>query len=493
MINIEELRKNITEELGKWDLPSLGVGIIKDGKIELADGFGFKDMENRLPAGADTMYQIGSCSKAFTAAACAKLVDMGKLEWDRPVIEYLPWLRFKDEFTTLNVTVRDLLCHRTGLPRHDAYWIDGPCTRKEMVENLANMAPAWSFRSYWCYQNTCFVAAGMLIEELSGMSWEEFVKKEIFEPLGMTRSSFYVDVIANDPDHAEPYDRPVPTDLNGIVKVGFLKSDREDMALGIGAPYGPAGSIMSTVNDMLKWVEFNLNNGKVGDEQIISEENMKEIHKPQMLMAYPLLTDWPETDFYSYAMGWFTETYRGHMMVEHGGNINGFSALVTMIPDMDLGIVCLANFNDAFNTYSSTYEIIDRYLGITDGNWDERYRGFIAEVFGAALEQAKALLPEKIEGTVPSKDLGEYTGTFKNPTYGNVVIELEDGGLFFTYNKQKSPLVHYHYDTFTVEDPHALYNGVAVTFPVGRNGKIETLDFDAVMNPAVGSEIFKRI
>lgn len=492
MINTEELRNRINEEMAKWDLPSMGLGIIKDGEIVMAEGLGLRDIENGLKPDADTMYQIGSCSKAFTAAACAKLVDMGKLEWDRPVIEYLPWLRFKDEFTTHNVTVRDLLCHRTGLPRHDAFWIDGPCSRMDVVKNLANMAPAWSFRSYWCYQNSCFVAAGVLIEELSGMSWEEFVKKEIFEPLGMTRSTFYVDDIASDPNHAEPYDRPVPTDLKGIVKVPFLKSDREDRSAGIGAPYGPAGSIMSTVNDMLKWVKFNLNNGKVGDEQIISEENMKEIHKPQMLMAQPLLTAWPEMDFYSYAMGWFTETYRGHMMVEHGGNINGFSALVTMIPDMDLGIVNLVNFNDAFNTYPTAYEIIDLFMGVTGGNWDERFREFISMVFGSIVEQTKGLLPEKIENTVPTLPLEAYTGTFTNPTYGDIVIDIEDGSLFFTYNKRRSPLVHYHYNTFTIEDEHALFNGMAICFPIGKNGKADTIDFDIVMNPAAGSEIFKR-
>ena len=364
MINVESLRGMIAEELKAWDQPSISVGIVKDGKVELAEGFGYANMDKQVKPDPDTLYQIGSCSKAFTAAAVAILVDRGILEWDKPVVSYMPWLRFKEPFTTANVTVRDLLCHRTGLPRHDAYWIDGPCTRKEMVKNLRNMQPGWSFRSHWCYQNTCIVAAGMLVEEMTGKTWEEFVKKEIFEPLGMTRSTFYVDAIEADANHATPYDRPTPVELQGIREIPFLKSDREDMAKGIGAPYGPAGSIMSTVNDMLKWVQFNLNNGRVGDKQLISEAAMKEMHKANMLMSEPLLMPCKEMDFFSYGMGWFVETYRGHVMVEHGGNINGFSALVTMIPDQKLGVVTLTNFNDSFDTYATTYEIIDRVLGV---------------------------------------------------------------------------------------------------------------------------------
>ena len=280
MSALDRVKASVEAELKVWDQPSIAVGVIKDGKVELCEGFGYADVESGRKADADTLYQIGSCSKAFTAAAAAVLVDQGKLDWDKPVIEYLPWIRFMDPFTTYHATTRDLLCHRTGLPRHDAYWIDGPCTRRGMVENLRNMQPAWSFRSNWCYQNTCFVAVGMLIEALSGQTWEEFVRENLLEPIGMTRTTFFVDDIAGDPNHAEPYDRVVPTDLTGMTKIPFLKSDREDRAKGIGAPYGPAGSIMSTVRDMLKWVEFNLNDGKVGDKQIISEANMKELHKP---------------------------------------------------------------------------------------------------------------------------------------------------------------------------------------------------------------------
>ncbi|MBR4549018.1 MAG: serine hydrolase [Oscillospiraceae bacterium] len=492
MTNLERIRTMIAEELKLWDQPSIAVGIVKDGEVVLREGFGFANAEKNLPAGPDTMYQIGSSSKAFTAAAAALLVDRGLLDWDRPVVEYLPWLRFQDDFTTLNATVRDMLCHRTGLPRHDAYWINGPCTRREMAENLRNMQPAWSFRSMWCYQNTCYVTVGLLIEALSGMSWEEFVRKELLEPLGMDRTTFYVDAISADPDHADPYARDLPTDLHGWKRIDFLKSDREDMAAGIGAPYGPAGSIMSTVNDMLKWLQFNLDEGKVGETQLISEANMKEIHKPQMLMAQPLLVPFPEQDFYSYAMGWFTETHRGHLMVEHGGNIDGFSALVTMIPDQKLGIVTLTNFNNSFDTYSTTYEIVDAYLGVEDGDWNKRWRELIAQVMEAQVSQMAEMNGEPAAGTSPSHPLESYVGTYVNPTYGELVISLEGERLGFLYNKDFSPLAHFHYDSFRIDNPRALLSDMLLKFETDKRGTVGSVAIGITLNPLCADEVFVK-
>ena len=210
MVDVNELRSFFEKEVEVWDHPSMAVGIVKDGEVILNDAFGYADVENKRKADADTMYMIGSCSKAFTAACAALLVDRGLLEWDKPVHDYIPWLRFKDDFVTLNATTRDMLCHRTGLPRHDVSWIKGERNRKETVENLKNMIPGWSFRSHWNYQNVCIVTVGYLIEVLTGMTWEEFVQKEILDPLGMTRTTFWIDAMTADPNHAEPYGRPHP-------------------------------------------------------------------------------------------------------------------------------------------------------------------------------------------------------------------------------------------------------------------------------------------
>ena len=492
MLNIDEIRSSIGKELELWDQPSIAVGIIKDGEILMNEGFGFADREKQLRAGADTMYQIGSCSKSFTAAAAALLVDRGLLDWDKPVVEYLPWLRFKDDFVTAHATTRDMLCFRTGLPRHDAYWIDGPTTRRGMAENIRNMQPGWSFRSTWCYQNTTCTAIGVLIEELTGMTWEEFITKEFLEPLGMTRTTFYVDAISSDPDHGTPYERNLPTDLHGYQPCDFLKSDVEDMEKGIGAPYGPAGSIMSTVNDMLKWIRFNLENGKCGDKQLVSEENMKEIHKAQMLLSAPLLAPFPHQDFFSYGMGWFVETHRGHIMVEHGGNINGFSALMTMIPDRNLGIVTLTNFNNSFDTYATAFSVVDADLGADDLNWNEYFRKLIADVMASQPAQMEAMNGKPVEGTSPSHPLADYTGTYHNACYGDMVISEKDGKLQFWYNKCASPMKHFHYDAFQVEDPRALFADMVVYFKTGKNGSVESLSMGIALNPEIPDEVFVK-
>jgi len=492
MVDVSKFKEYFENEVKVWDHPSMAVGIIKDGEPVFSEGFGLANIEEGLKADGDTLYQIGSCSKAFTAAAAALLVDRGLLEWDKPVHDYIPWLRFKDDYVTLHATTRDMLCHRTGIPRHDVSWIKGTLTRKEHVENIKNMNPGWSFRSHWCYQNICIVTVGYLIEVLTGKTWEEFVKDEILDPLGMTRTTFWIDAMTADPNHAMPYGRPHPRVDSGLKREEFLRGGTEDYEKRIGNEIGPAGSIVSCVNDMLKWVKFNLNNGKVGDKQLISEENMKEIHSPQMLME-PLLLPLPETDFYSYGMGWFTETFRGHRMVEHGGNITGFSALVSMLPDQNLGTVILVNNNGARNTYSSAYHIMDQYLGITDSNWSERFLEWKKKSTEAAEKQREAMLEKQEQGTNPSHALERYTGVYHNDCYGDITITLEDGTLVFEFHKETSELKHWHYDTFQLCSEDSLLYEFSFQFLTNKDGEVDRIQIAIALDPAVPDEIFTKV
>ncbi|MBP0968855.1 MAG: serine hydrolase [Oscillospiraceae bacterium] len=492
MPDVKQLREFFENEVKAWDHPSMAVGIIKDGEVFLADGFGYADVEEKRKPDADTIYMIGSCTKAFTAAAAAILVDRGLLEWDRPVHDYIPWLRFMDDYVTLHATTRDMLCHRTGIPRHDASWIYGTRNRRETVENLRNMTPGWSFRSHWCYQNVCLVTVGYLIEVLSGMTWEEFVQKEILDPLGMTRTTFWVDAMRADPNHAEPYRRPEPHTLRGLKRERYLYGGTEDYEKRIGDEIGPAGSICSTVNDMLKWVRFNLDNGKWGDRQIISEANMKEMHSPQMLMD-PLLLPLPETDFYSYGMGWFTETYRGHRMAEHGGNVNGFSTLVTLLPDQNLGSVIFVNNNGARNTYSSSFHIMDQFLGIEGGNWSQRFLDWQKKTQEASAGQMEQMFGKPIEGTSPSQPLENFTGVYHNECYGDITITMEDGHLVLDFHQMVSELEHFHYDSFRLASKDALLYEYVVQFLTSQRGQIDRITTPIALDPAVPWEVFTKV
>jgi len=495
MLNLERLREQINEQLLLWDQASMGLGIVKDGEVLLVDGFGLRDIENNIPADGDTLYQIGSCSKAFTSAAAAILVDQGKLEWDKPLRDYLPWLRMKDSFASEHVTTRDMLCHRTGLPRYDAWWIcHTEVSRREAAKGMRYMDNVCDFRAGWNYQNYCYIVIGLLIEELSGLTWEEFVKQNILQPLGMKRTTFYQGVMESDGNYGKPYERAKITDSKGFKPAELLRSTVEDPEKGIGAAYGPAGSIISCASDMVKWVKFHLDNGKVGDRQLISEANMKELHRMNMVIENPITGDWPEEDMHGYGMGWFIHSHRGHKFVEHGGNITGYSGYVAMIPDQNLGIVAFVNFDGSQMHNATAFEIIDRILDIpeSENNWHERFREARAKKVAALVEASQKQKDDRIENTSPSHAIADYAGTYYNDAYRELEITEDNGVLTFRYGIEKSELEHYHYDTFRTCDESCMLNDMLVRFVTGADGKVSELHFDMDLDPRMKTAVFIR-
>lgn len=466
----EGFREKVNEALNKWDSPSVAIGVIKDGETVFCEGFGMRDTDNALPSDKDTLYQIGSCSKSFTAALAAIMVDRGLLDWDTPVKKYIPELRFYDDFTTDHVTMRDLLCHRTGLPRHEYSWYCTEFSREDIMRNLAYLEPNKPFRSTFQYNNQCFILAGLVIERLTGKTWEENVQELIFDPLGMDRSSMYIEDIENDPDHAVPYERESWKDpLKGMKKIPFYKMPPENKALGIGATVGPAGSINSTASDMLKWVGLHLNNGKIGDKVIVSEDGMNELHKPQMLMSAPLDMPMDETYFWCYGMGWMVEMFRGHKILHHGGNINGFSGFMAFVPDLGLGISAYTNMDGSFLHYAMAREIIDHYMGIYDGNWSERYYDFVRKNSEGIGDVIHSFAGDRVEGTSPAHELTEYTGVYTRAGYTPVTVTLENGTLHAEFIGYKVPLEHYHYETF-------LMDGIMGELPPGLPAHFHTAE-----------------
>ena len=448
---LAQLREMAEEGLSLWESPSVAVGIVKDGSTVFSGGFGRRDVENGLPADGKTLYQIGSCSKAFTAALVAVLVDQGKLAWDAPVIRYVPEVRFYDAFTTENVTLRDLLCHRTGLPRHEYSWYGTDFDKATLVHNLRYLEPNQPIRTKFQYNNQCFILAGYIVERVTGKSFEENLDEYIFGPLGMSRSCAFIDDIEGDENHAVPYDRTDPNDaLHGMKKIPFYRMPKEDKSKGIGAPLGPAGSVNSCTDDMLKWVSLHLNDGEFEGKRLISEAAMKEMHKPQMLLSAPLDMPMEETSFWCYGLGWFVETYRGHKILHHGGNINGFSGFTSFVPDLKLGVVAYTNMNSSYLHFALGREIIDHYLGVSGGNWVKRYHDFVAGRAGAHEEFIRKLTGDRVEGTHPSHPLEDYVGVYGRPGYTDVKISLRDGKLRLFFIDTDVELAHFHYDTFVL-------------------------------------------
>ena len=284
-VDFKKFRLFMDSEMKRWEVPGMGIGIYKDGKVLFSEGFGYRNLEKKLPVTPNTIFAIGSASKAFTTMDVQILVDEGKVEWDKPVQTYLPDFELKDEVATARMTVRDLVCHRSGLPRHDGLWYGTSLTREDIYQRLRYLDFSADFRSTLQYNNLMFLTAGYLVGKLTNSSWEEFTRQRIFAPLGMASSNCSVEDSKKSEDYSSPYQRRE----GKVEEVPFRNINN----------IGPAGSINSNVNDMLKWVEFHLNKGKVGDKQIVSEAGQREVYTPAMFMRQPMLSIQPDEKWHS--------------------------------------------------------------------------------------------------------------------------------------------------------------------------------------------------
>jgi CubicO group peptidase (beta-lactamase class C family) len=420
----------------EWKVTGLGISIVKDGKVIFSKGFGFRDVKKGLKVTPKTLFAIGSCSKAFTATTMGILVDEGKLDWDEPVREYLPSFKLKDSFATERMTPLDLVCHRSGLPRHDLMWYSSSATRKELFDRLQYLEPSRDFRTTFQYQNLMFMTAGYMVGEIAGTTWEKFVQDRIFVPLGMNDSNFSVEDSKKTPDFALPY---MEKD-DKIIEIPFRNIDT----------VGPAGSINSNVTDMADWLLLNLNKGKFGEKQIISEESLKEIHSPQMISSKSF--EYDESFYTTYGMGWGITAYRGHLRLAHGGGIDGFTALVTFMPRDNIGMVILTNMSGTPLPGIISYNAYDRLLGLDQVPWNKRIKEQRDKSEKEAEDAKKEKDKDRKLNTKPSHPLGDYAGDYEHPGYGVVSIKKKDDRLNGVFNSISFDVKHYHYDIFEMNN-----------------------------------------
>lgn len=428
------LAKWLPDKMADWKVPGIGVAVVQDGEVIHAEGYGLRDREKELPVTADTIFAIGSSTKAFAAAAVAAMVDDGKLEWDKPVRNYLPEFKLKDDFASARMTPRDLLCHRSGLPRHDLMWYNSEATREQMMGRLQYLEPSRDFRTYWQYQNLMYMSAGYLAGKMAGTNWEDVVRSRIFEPLGMKTANFSVDETQHMPNYALPYE-----EKDDNIRLMEFRNITE---------VGPAGSINASVNEMAQWVKLQLAKGKLGDKQIISEASMRQMHSPQMVIADPLWSEILGSDLVSYGLGWFIHTFHGETLLQHGGNIDGFSAMVSFIPAKNVGVVTLTNLNSNFLGTVTNYYIYEVLLGLEEQDWHAKLKGFVDKVKAQAEEAKTQSANDRKPDTQPSHPLADYAGDFEHPGYGILSIKEKEGQLTATYNRMEMAVEHYHYDVF---------------------------------------------
>jgi len=464
--NLSSLDQQIQAVMKDWNIPGAAISVVDGNSVIYLKGFGVRNVDTKQPVTTDSLFDIGSCTKAFTTAVIASLVDEGKIEWDGRVDNYLAAFHLSDPEADEHVTIRDLLTHRTGLPGADMVWYGSSLSREELIRRTAYIAPTYGFRARFQYQNLMFLAAGQAAADAAGSTWEDLVHRRIFVPLGMTRSATTVAEAQKSADVATPHRQS----SDGSVKtISWYNLDN----------IAPAGAISSSANDMSKWIEFQLGDGTYQGKRLISEKNMREMHQPQMVV--PRTGEigtvfFPESVQLSYGLGWFVQDYRGHQLVLHPGDIDGFAAETVLIPELHEGYFVAINTSSG-GRQVIVYDIADKLLNLPDGNWSAHFHKLEADL-KAREKSGQAWESQRVPNTHPSHELDAYAGQFENPAYGRAEITLEDGKLVLHFHSRASGLEHFQYDTFvTNRSPEAK---TRLTFVVNGSGEVEKFVMDGV-------------
>jgi len=461
-----------------WNVPGFAVAVVKSDSLIYTKGFGLRDREKDLPVTPHTLFAIGSSSKAFTAMSVLQQVEEGRLELDAPVIRYLPNFRMWDDYVTMHLTVRDLLCHRSGLPRHDVAWYGSQASREELIRRLRYLEPNAGFRESFQYQNLMFMTAGYLAGQVAGSDWETQVRQHIFKPLDMKRSNFQVKKMAADDNAALPYHEPEDSQV--------VRMDYRNITV-----VGPAGSINSSAEEMSRWLMALLNGGKYEDRKMADAASVQQALSSNMVVLaawrQALMVD-NEGAPLTYGLGWFLSHHKGHRMATHGGNIDGFSAEVAMLPDDSLGVVILSNKNGSPLPGILRNYLFDLALGEQPTDWNGKLKTMVEQRKAAQQEEAEDIVRQ--EGTQPSHPLKHYAGTYAYPGYDPITVTFENDSLFlqFAASKELLPLQHYHYDVFYNE--HPVFKEIKVQFKTDLEGSVASLAMK--VEPALDPVTFER-
>ncbi len=474
---VEQLRK-------EFGVPGVTIAIVEDGKVTLAKGWGVRDITTNQPVDADTIFFTGSTGKAFTNAALATLVDEGKIKWDDKVIDHMPDFRMWDPWVTREMTIRDLLVHRSGLGLGEGdllFLPNSTLSRKETVRRIRYLKPATSFRSGYAYDNILYMAAGQLIEEVSGETWEKYIHDHVFSPLGMNHSTDSDAEYQANPNHARPHSRS----SGPIHGLGTQTALDENATIAQNA--APAGGLAISANDMSRWLLTQLGHGKIpgGDQRLFSDEQSKQMWTGAVITPvpqYPAEFAATQAHYDLYALGWGLSDYRGAQLVSHGGAVLGSQAEVALLPEKNIGIFIAANSEDGEIILGLLDELLDHYLGYPQNQWPEKWHKFKIDRLTAAAKQVQtvAAKPAKVG---PSLSLDHYVGDYTDPWYGTIKVRQAGNGLAIDFphsSGMEGPLTHYQYDSFKTNPKLDWVEPAYVTFSLDANGKVDRVTMKPV-------------
>jgi CubicO group peptidase (beta-lactamase class C family) len=468
----------------EYGVPGATVAIVENGRTTFAHGFGVTDLSAPHPVDADTIFSTGSTGKAFTVAALAILVDQGRIHWDDKIIDHIPWFQMYDPWVTREMTIRDLLVHRSGLglgagdlmfvPRSDL-------SRRESVRRLRYIRPATSFRSGYAYDNILYMAAGQLIEEVSGQTWETYIQDHVFGPLGMKNSTDTDAAFQRNPNHARPHSR------SGGAIHGLGGQTALDENATIAQNAAPAGGLAISANDMSRWLLTQLSHGKIpgSDKSLFSQQQSEVMWTPlviQPIPHYPAEFAVAQPHYDLYALGWDVSDYRGAQVVGHDGAVLGSQATVALLPDKNVGIFVATNSEDGEIVRGLLYELLDHYLGLPQDQWPEKWHAFKINRLNQAAKQVQAAeaKPAKVG---PSLSLGRYVGDYSDPWYGTIKVRQSGTGLAVDFphsSGMEGPLTHYQYDTFKTNPKLDWVEPAYVSFSIDANGKVDRVTMKPV-------------
>jgi len=466
----------VNRVLKTFDVPGVSLAIVKDGKVVLAKGYGVKKLGDSEPVDAHTLFAIASNTKAFTATSFAVLVEEGKLKWDDPVIDYLPWFRMSNDYVTSHLTIRDLLVHRSGLGLGGGdllWWPATDYTRLEIAHHLRNVPLATSFRQKFAYDNLLYQVAGIVISTVSGQSWEDFVSDHILKPLGMTESPDKSSELVDQKNRATPH-----AFVDG--KLQPIKPFLDDVT-------DPAGGISSNASDMAKWMIAQLDSGRtVNGNYLFHPKSTVQLWKmttPIDDPKYPKELKPEQMNFYGYGLGFFLSDYRGQKLVWHTGSLPGYVSRVTMVPKLKFGIVVLTNQESGAAFDVITNHILDYYLQVPAFDWLQAYKTLMDKQKEMMTSKTKESSAGRDSAAGPSLPLEKYAGTYHDAWYGNVTISDVNDHLEIRFNHTHDlagKLEHWQYDTFIARwNNRELRADAFVTFHLNPDGSIDDVKMRA--------------
>ena len=460
---LEGVDDEIEKSLRDYQVPGASVGIVVDGFVVYAKGFGFRDLEAKLPVTAETQFLIGSCTKAFTSFVMGCLVDEGVIGWDDRIADVLPEFRLSDRYASQMLTFRELLSHQTQLPRHDYYWYNSELTPADVFRRMKYLDLDTNSYERFHYNNLTYLALGMSMERLTNMSWKDLVTTKILTPLKMTKTVFSVDEMQKSGNYSHPY-----IEKDDVIK----RMNFRNFTL-----VGPGACMISNISDMTRWVQLQINRGEWDQTPLISQATFKEMHAPQVIVGgYP---ESKEEQVRSYGLGWYVQSHLGILNVMHDGALDGFTSFVSLLPQKGIGIVVLSNKNLTAWPRMITMELFDRLLEIPRNGWLKEGLTSVTKSKEVMRETIADELITRKKGTTPSHSLEEYVGIYEHPAYGLVHVDYENGALIARYNNFKFQLEHWHYDVFSIckesEDVLFSFKNIKLTFRNGLNGDVNEL------------------